>query len=135
MRLNGGTPAAEVFSFGGLRIVMDCTMLGGGGDASFFLDSTLANAEAVAWGFFNDGAGPGAGNEDEYAAPDEFDPGDTTGLGPGTDGFANSSATPRSTMWPPSGSVVTASIAISETTNAFGGTADCIMYGHARQSG
>ena len=24
VRLNGGTPAAEVFSFGGLRIVMDC---------------------------------------------------------------------------------------------------------------
>ena len=35
----------------------------------------------------------------------------------------------------PSGSVVTASFAVSETTNAFGGTADCILYGHARQSG
>jgi hypothetical protein len=29
---------------------------------------------------------------------------------------------------------VTASIALSEATNSLGGTADCIMYGHARQS-
>lgn len=35
----------------------------------------------------------------------------------------------------PSGSVVTVSFAVSETTNAFGGTADCVLYGHARQSG
>lgn len=88
-----------------------------------------------AWGFFNDGAGPGAGNEDEYAAPDDFDPGDTTGLGPGTDGFANLFGRYEINYVAPSGSVVTASIAISETTNAFGGTADCIMHGHARQSG
>ena len=89
VRLNGGTPAAKVFRFGGLRIVMDCVTLGGGGDASLFLDSTLANAEAVAAGFNNDGAGPGAGNVEEYAAPDDFDPGEIAALGPGTDGFAN----------------------------------------------
>jgi hypothetical protein len=35
----------------------------------------------------------------------------------------------------PSGSVVTASFAVSESTNAFGGSADCILYGHAQQSG
>jgi hypothetical protein len=135
VRLNGGTSAAEVFSFGGLRIVMDCVTLGGGGDASFYLDSTLANAEAVAAGFNNDGAGPGAGNVEEYAAPDDFDPGDIVPLGPGTDGFPNLFSSYEINYVAPSGSVVTASIAVSETTNAFGGTADCIMYGHARQSG
>ena len=135
VRLNGGTPAAEVFRFGGLRIVMDCVTLGGGGDASLFLDSTLANAEAVAAGFNNDGAGPGAGNVEEYAAPDDFDPGEIAPLGPGTDGFANLFSSYEINYVAPSGSVVTASIAVSETTNAFGGTADCIMYGHARQSG
>ena len=56
-------------------------------------------------------------------------------LGPGTDGFPNLFSSYEINYVAPSGSVVTASIAVSETTNAFGGTADCIMYGHARQSG
>jgi len=52
VRLNAGTPAAEVFSFGGLRIVMNCGALGGGaGDLSFYLDTSQANAEAMVSGF------------------------------------------------------------------------------------
>jgi hypothetical protein len=131
-RLNAGTPPTQVFSFGGLRIVMDCVPLFSGGDASFYLDSTLANAEATASGVYNPGLGT---SQDEFVSPPDFDPGETTGLGPGTDGVAGMYGRWEVNYGAPSGSVVTASFAVSETTNAFGGTADCILYGHARQSG
>ena len=131
VRLNAGTTAREVFSYGGLRIVMDCGVLGSGGDLSFYLDTSLANAEAIVTGFYNDGTG----NFTDNAAPNDFDPGDTVGLGAGTDGFPGFFGRWDVNYVAPSGSTVTASIAASETTNAFGGSADCILYGHARRSG
>ena len=70
------------------------------------------------------------------SAPNDFDPGEIAALGPGTDGFRGGLFGRYEINYvAPSGSVVTASFAVSETTNAFGGTADCILYGHARQSG
>jgi hypothetical protein len=134
VRLNAGTTAREVFSYGGLRIVMDCGVLGAGGDVSFYLDTSLANAEAIASGFFNPGGGPPPPANDR-AAPADFDPGETVALGAGTDGVAGFYGRYDVNYVAPSGSVVTASFAVSEATNAFGGTADCILYGHAQQSG
>jgi hypothetical protein len=132
VRLNAGTSAREVFSYGGLRIVMDCGVLGAGGDLSFYLDTSLANAEAIVTGFYSPGPGPGG---DDNAAPADFDPGETVGLGAGTDGVAGFYGRYEVNYVAPSGSVVTASFAASEATNAFGGSADCILYGHARRSG
>ena len=133
VRLNSGTPGADVFCFGGLKFRMDCFSFGGGGNLSLGLDSSFANAEATASGFYN--ANDGGGNIDDVAAPNDFDPGEISSLGPGTDAFTGLFGHYEINYVAPSGSVVTASIAVSETTNAFGGTADCILYGHARQSG
>jgi hypothetical protein len=133
VRQNAGTPFVPVFSFGGLVIRMDCAVLGTNGNASYGLDTTVANAEAVLSGFYNDGAGP---NVEEHAAPNDFDPGELVGLGPGTDPIGGGLFARYEVNYEaPSGSVVTASFAVSESTNAFGGSADCILYGHAQQSG
>jgi hypothetical protein len=135
VRLNAGTTAREVFSYGGLRIVMDCGVLGAGGDVSFYLDTSLANAEAIVSGFYNPGGGPPPPDPNDRAAPADFDPGETVALGAGTDGFAGFYGRYDVNYVAPSGSVVSASFAVSEATNAFGGSADCILYGHAQQSG
>jgi hypothetical protein len=134
VRLSEGTPFGQVFSYGGLVIEMGCAASGGAaGNVDFGLDTTVADAEAVAWGYFNTGAG---GNVEDYSAPNDFDPGDPGVLGPGVDGIAGGLYGRYEVNYvAPSGSVVTASFAVSETTNAFGGTADCILYGHARHSG
>ncbi len=134
VRLDAGTPFGQVFSLGGMVIEMGCNAVGGpAGNVDFGLDTTVADAEAVMWGWHNTGA---SGNNEEYASPNDFDPGESSGLGPGIDGIAGGFYGQYEINYEaPSGSVVTASIAISETTNAFGGTADCILYGHARQSG
>jgi hypothetical protein len=134
VRLSEGTPFGQVFSYGGLVIEMGCAASGGpAGNVDFGLDTTVADAEAVAWGYFNTGAG---GNVEDYSAPNDFDPGDPGALGPGVDGIAGGLYGRYEVNYvAPSGSVVTASFAVSETTNAFGGPADCILYGHARQSG
>ena len=133
-RLNAGTPAREVLSYGGLRIVMDCGVLGAGGDVSFSLDTSRANAEAIVSGFYNPGSGPPPPPNDR-AAPADFDPGEIVVLGAGSDGVAGFYGRYEVDYAAPSGSVVSASFAVSEATNAFGGTADCILYGHARRSG
>jgi hypothetical protein len=129
------TPLQSVFSYGGLVIRMECASGGGGtGDLSFALDTTLHNAEASVSGFYNDGVG--SGNVADYAAPPDFDPGELTVLGPGVDGAGASLFGRYEVNYiAPSGSIVSASFAVTETANPFGGTADCILYGHARQSG
>lgn len=134
VRLSEGTPFGQVFSFGGLAIEMGCGASGGpAGNVDFGLDTTVADAEAVTWGYYNTGAGP---NIEDYSAPNDFDPGEPGGLGAGVDGIAGGLYGRYEVNYvAPSGSVVTVSFAVSETTNAFGGTADCILYGHARQSG
>jgi hypothetical protein len=133
VRQNAGTPFGPVFSFGGLVIEMECQPFFADGNVSFGLDSTVPNAEAVAKGFYNNGVGA---NTEDYAAPNDFDPGDPGGLGPGIDAVGGGLYGRYEVNYvAPSGSVVTVSFAVSETTNAFGGTADCILYGHARQSG
>jgi hypothetical protein len=112
---------------------MECQPFFADGNVSFGLDTTVPNAEAVAWGFFNAGVG---GNNEEYLAPNDFDPGEPGVLGPGIDAVGGGLFGRYEVNYvAPSGSVVTVSFAVSETTNAFGGTADCILYGHARQSG
>jgi hypothetical protein len=133
VRQNAGTPFTNVFSFGGLVIGVECGLTGGaGGDIGYAFDTTLANAEATGEGFFNNG-GPNVG---EHPAPFDFDPGELVALGPGTDGIGGALfGHYEFTYTAPSGSVVSVSFAVSETTNAFGGTADCLLYGHAQQSG
>jgi hypothetical protein len=132
VRQNAGTPFTNVFSFGGLVIDVECGAVGGAGDIGFALDTSLANAEATGEGFFNDGPG----NTRDYAAPSDFDPGELVSLGAGTDGIGGIFfGHYEFTYTAPSGSVVSVSFAVSETTNAFGGTADCLLYGHAQQSG
>ena len=131
VRQNAGTPFTNVFSFGGLVIDVECGVAGGG-DIGYALDTTLANAEATGEGFFNNG-GPNVG---EHPAPFDFDPGELVALGPGTDGIGSTLfGHYEFTYTAPSGSVVSVSFAVSETPNAFGGTADCLLYGHAQQSG
>ena len=131
VRQNAGTPFTNVFSFGGLVIDVECGVAGGG-DIGYALDTTFANAEATGEGFFNNG-GPNVG---EHPAPFDFDPGELVALGPGTDGIGSTLfGHYEFTYTAPSGSVVSVSFAVSETTNAFGGTADCLLYGHAQQSG
>jgi hypothetical protein len=132
VRLNAGTAFGQVFEFGGLVIETECL---GGGDMSVGLDTTLANAEASAWGYHNNGVGGPNPNIEDYLAPNDFNPGDSATFF-GVDGAGGALFGRYEINYvAPSGSVVTASIAVSETTNAFGGTADCILYGHARQSG
>jgi len=133
VRQNAGTPFGPVFSFGGLVIEMECISSGANGNVSYGLDTTVANAEAVASGFYNTGA---SGNNADYAAPNDFDPGEFSGLGPGLDAIGGGLYGRYEVNYvAPSGSVVTASFAVSETTNAFGGSGDCNLYGHARQWG
>jgi hypothetical protein len=132
VRQNAGTPFTNVFSFGGLVIDVECGVTGGGGDIGYALDTTFANAEATGEGFFNNG-GPNVG---EHPAPSDFDPGELVALGAGTDGIGGTLfGHYEFTYTAPSGSVVSVSFAVSETTNALGGTADCLLYGHAQQSG
>jgi hypothetical protein len=132
VRQNAGTPFTNVFSFGGLVIDVECGMAGAGGDIGFALDTTLANAETTGEGFFNNGGA----NIRDYGAPSDFDPGELVSLGVGTDGTGGTLfGHYEFTYTAPSGSVVSVSFAVSETTNAFGGTADCLLYGHAQQSG
>jgi hypothetical protein len=134
VRQNAGTPFGPVFSFGGLVIEMECAPFGTDGNVSYGIDTTLAHTEAVVSGFYNTGA---SGNLEEHAAPTNFGPGDLGGsLGPGTDSIGGGLFGRYEVNYvAPSGSVVTASFAVSETTNALGGSADCILHGHARQSG
>jgi len=112
---------------------MECQPFFADGNVSYGLDTTVPNAEAVARGFYNNGVGANAA---DYAAPTDFDPGDSGSLGPGIDAIGGGLFGSYEVNYvTSSGSVVTVSFAVSETTNAFGGTADCILYGHARQSG
>jgi hypothetical protein len=127
VRQNAGTPSTNVFSFGGLVINVECQVLGSGGDIGVAVDTTQNNAEATSWGQSNAVA--------EAGSPSDFDPGELLVLGPALNGSIGDYGKYEIAYTTPSRSVVTVSLGYTETPNALGGTADCFVYGHARQSG